>query len=52
MCADEVEPPTFPATGNSDLRTPMSRTETFYQALKRKGVNRVLLQFNEEDHGI
>jgi dipeptidyl aminopeptidase/acylaminoacyl peptidase len=52
MYADEVETPTLLATGNKDLRTPMPQTEEFYQALKRNGVNTVMLRFNEEYHGI
>jgi dipeptidyl aminopeptidase/acylaminoacyl peptidase len=52
MYADEVDTPTLLATGNKDLRTPMPQTEEFYQALKRNGVNTVMLRFNEEYHGI
>ncbi|MFB6097629.1 MAG: prolyl oligopeptidase family serine peptidase [Salinibacter sp.] len=52
MYADEVDTPTLLATGKKDLRTPMPQTEEFYQALKRRGVNTVMLRFNEEYHGI
>jgi len=52
MYADEVDTPTLLATGKKDLRTPMPQTEEFYQALKRNGVNTVMLRFNEEYHGI
>jgi dipeptidyl aminopeptidase/acylaminoacyl peptidase len=52
MYADEVNTPTLLATGKQDLRTPMPQTEEFYQALKRNGVNTVMLRFNEEPHGI
>ena len=52
MYADRVNTPTLLATGVQDLRTPMSQTEEFYQALKHRGVNTVMLRFQEEYHGI
>ncbi|MDP2497601.1 MAG: S9 family peptidase [Candidatus Palauibacterales bacterium] len=52
MYADQVNTPTLLATGVKDLRTPIAQTEEFYQALKRQGVNTVMLRFNEEYHGI
>ena len=52
MYVDEVSTPTLLATGVKDLRTPISQTEEFYQALKRRGVETVMLRFNEEYHGI
>ncbi len=38
-------------TGELDLRTPMSQTEEYYQALKILGVETALLRFNKEYHG-
>jgi dipeptidyl aminopeptidase/acylaminoacyl peptidase len=38
-------------TGELDLRTPMSQSEEYYQALKQVGVETVLLRFNKEYHG-
>lgn len=52
MHVDEVSTPTLLATGEKDLRTPITQTEEYYQALKRRGVNTVMLRFNEEYHGI
>lgn len=52
MHVDEVDTPTLLATGVKDLRTPMSQTEEYYQALKMRGVNTVMLRFQEEYHGI
>ena len=48
---DEVEV-RVTMTGVNDLRTPISQTEEFYQALKFRGVNTVMLRFQEEYHGI
>jgi dipeptidyl aminopeptidase/acylaminoacyl peptidase len=38
-------------TGELDLRTPMSQSEEYYQALKQVGVPTMLLRFNKEYHG-
>ena len=38
-------------TGVNDLRTPISQTEEFYQALKVRKVPAVMLSFNDEYHG-
>ncbi|NIP56482.1 MAG: prolyl oligopeptidase family serine peptidase, partial [Gemmatimonadetes bacterium] len=51
MYAGNVTTPTLLMTGVQDLRTPMSQTEEYYQALKQEGVPVRMLRFNEEDHG-
>lgn len=51
MLAGNVTTPTVVMTGELDLRTPMSQSEEYYQALKAEGVPAVLLRFNEEYHG-
>ena len=38
-------------TGVLDMRTPISQTEEFYQALKAVGVPTAMLRFNGEYHG-
>jgi dipeptidyl aminopeptidase/acylaminoacyl peptidase len=38
-------------TGEDDLRTPISQTEEFYQALKVQKVPTVMLRFKDEWHG-
>lgn len=39
------------STGVNDLRTPISQTEEYYQALKVQKVPSVMLRFNDEYHG-
>lgn len=46
-----VTTPTMLMTGVKDLRTPISQTEEFYQALKIRKVPSVMIRFNEEFHG-
>lgn len=46
-----VTTPTMMMTGVKDLRTPISQTEEFYQALKVLKVPTVMIRFNEEFHG-
>ncbi len=46
-----VTTPTMLMTGVKDLRTPISQTEEFYQALKVEKVPTVMVRFNEEFHG-
>ncbi|MEO1652195.1 MAG: S9 family peptidase [Bacteroidota bacterium] len=46
-----VKTPTMLMTGVKDLRTPISQTEEFYQALKVQKVPTVMIRFNEEYHG-
>jgi dipeptidyl aminopeptidase/acylaminoacyl peptidase len=47
-----VKTPTMVLTGEADLRTPMSDSEQYYQALKLLGVETVLVRVPEEPHGI
>ncbi len=51
MYVDRVTTPTLLMTGELDLRTPMSQTEEYYQALKALGVPTVMVRFHEEYHG-
>ena len=51
MYVEQVSTPTLIMTGEQDLRTPMSQSEEYYQALKQVGVPTVLLRFNKEFHG-
>ena len=51
MYADSVRTPTLLMTGVLDLRTPISQTEEFYQALKTRRVPTAMVRFNEEYHG-
>jgi len=38
-------------TGVNDLRTPISQTEEFYEALKVQKVPTAMIRFNDEWHG-
>ena len=51
MYVDRVTTPTLLMTGELDLRTPMSQTEEYYQALKALGVPTAMVRFHEEYHG-
>ena len=51
MFVGNVTTPTLLMTGVKDLRTPMSQTEEFYQALKFQKVPTAMIRFNEEFHG-
>ncbi|MYG75163.1 MAG: S9 family peptidase, partial [Acidobacteria bacterium] len=51
MYVDRVTTPTLLMTGELDLRTPMSQTEEYYQALKAVGVPTELVRFYDEYHG-
>lgn len=51
MYVGNVSTPTMLMTGVNDLRTPISQTEEFYQALKLRKVPTVMLRFNDEYHG-
>jgi len=51
MYVGNVTTPTMLMTGVKDLRTPISQTEEFYQALKVQKVPAVMLRFNDEYHG-
>jgi acylaminoacyl-peptidase len=47
-----VSTPTMLMTGEEDLRTPMAQTEQFYQALKLRKVDTVLVKVPGAPHGI
>ena len=51
MYVGNVKTPTMLMTGVNDLRTPISQTEEFYQALKIRKVPTAMIRFNEEWHG-
>ena len=47
-----VTTPTMLLTGESDLRTPISETEQYYQALKLRKVDTAMVRIPEAAHGI
>ena len=47
-----VTTPTMLLTGVNDRRTPISETEQFYQALKLRGVDTVMVRIPGSSHGI
>ncbi|BBN81506.1 acyl-peptide hydrolase [Pseudoalteromonas sp. A25] len=47
-----VTTPTMLMTGEEDLRTPMAETEQFYQALKHRKIDSVLVKIPGAPHGI
>jgi len=47
-----VTTPTMLITGEKDLRTPMAQTEQFYQALKLRKIDTVLVKVPDSYHGI
>ncbi len=49
---DNVSTPTMLLTGEDDLRTPISESEQFYQALKALKVDTALVRVPEASHGI
>jgi dipeptidyl aminopeptidase/acylaminoacyl peptidase len=51
MYVGDVTTPTMLMTGEDDLRTPISQTEEFYQALKLRKVPTAMIRFNNEWHG-
>ena len=51
MYVGNVTTPTMLMTGVKDLRTPISQTEEYYQALKIRKVPTAMVRFNEEFHG-
>ena len=51
MYVGNVKTPTMLMTGVNDLRTPMSQTEEFYEALKIRKVPTAMIRFNNEWHG-
>ena len=48
----KVKTPTMLLTGEEDWRTPIAQTEEFYNALKTRGVDTVMVRFPNEPHGI
>lgn len=51
MYVGNVKTPTMLMTGVNDLRTPISQTEEFYEALKIQKVPTAMVRFNNEWHG-
>ncbi len=51
MYVGNVKTPTMLMTGELDLRTPISQTEEFYEALKIRRVPTAVVRFYEEFHG-
>jgi dipeptidyl aminopeptidase/acylaminoacyl peptidase len=51
MYVGNVTTPTMLMTGEDDLRTPISQTEEFYQALKIRKVPTAMIRFKNEWHG-
>lgn len=51
MYVGNVKTPTLLMCGVNDLRTPISQTEEYYQALKMLKVPTVMIRFNDEFHG-
>lgn len=51
MYVGNVKTPTMLMCGVNDLRTPISQTEEYYQALKVLKVPTVMIRFNDEFHG-
>lgn len=47
-----VNTPTMVMTGEADWRTPMWESEQFYQALKLRGIDTLLVRIPEAPHGI
>lgn len=47
-----VTTPTMLITGEKDLRTPMAQTEQYYQALKLRKIDTVLVKVPDSYHGI
>jgi dipeptidyl aminopeptidase/acylaminoacyl peptidase len=48
----QVETPTMILTGEADYRTPISESEQYYQALKLRGLDTVLVRMPGASHGI
>jgi dipeptidyl aminopeptidase/acylaminoacyl peptidase len=47
-----VRTPTMLLTGESDLRTPISESEQYYQALKLRGVDTMMVRIPGASHSI
>ena len=48
----QVETPTMLLTGEQDYRTPISEAEQFYQALKLRGIETVMVRLPGASHAI
>lgn len=48
----KVDTPTMLLTGESDLRTPISETEQYYQALKLRGIDTAMVRIPGASHSI
>jgi dipeptidyl aminopeptidase/acylaminoacyl peptidase len=51
MYVGNVTTPTMLMTGVNDLRTPITQTEEFYEALKVRRIPTAMVRFNDEWHG-
>ncbi len=51
MSVGNVTTPTMLMTGVNDMRTPISQTQEFYQALKVRKVPTAMIRMNDEWHG-
>jgi len=51
MYVGNVKTPTMLMTGVNDLRTPISQTEEYYEALRVRKVPTAMVRFNDEYHG-
>ncbi len=51
MYVGNVKTPTMLMTGVNDLRTPISQTEEYYEALRVRKVPTAMVRFNDEFHG-
>jgi dipeptidyl aminopeptidase/acylaminoacyl peptidase len=47
-----VKTPTMLLTGESDYRTPIGESEQFYQALKLRGIDTLMVRIPEASHGM
>jgi acylaminoacyl-peptidase len=47
-----VKTPTMLLTGESDYRTPIGESEQFYQALKLRGIDTMMVRIPEASHGM
>ena len=47
-----VKTPTMLLTGEKDLRTPISETEQFYNALKLRKIDTIMVRIPDASHGI
>ncbi|WP_310497916.1 S9 family peptidase [Sandarakinorhabdus sp.] len=48
----KVNTPTLLITGEADYRTPIAQTEAYYQALKVRGVDAMMVRLPEANHGM